>query len=682
MSVLNGASITGTAVTLANTAGSSGVAEVSGAGSTWSLSSLTVGNADVGSFTVDGGAVVTGSAAFTFAASAGSDATGVVSGSGSSLGTTGDTLFGDAGTAMFTLSDGATLSNDAATVGNLSGSSGTVLVSGPGTTWTNSGAATVGVSGFADVTVDNGAHVSSSVLDLAQSATGSGQLTLTDSGTLWTVATDVTVGGNGATAGGTGTLSIQSGASLTQASAAGVFRIHAGGTVNLDGGTLTVGSLANNGGTFSFSSGTLNITAAGTALSVSPTGALGATLLLDANQALDVTNTVDVAATGLVEITGDGTLTAGTLNNAGEIRLTSELAVLGGTTLSNGGLLQGTGQVNSSLTNNAAGEVRVSDVAERLAFNGGSNANDGTINATGGGTIEFTNGLTNNAGASINVAAGSAVVFGGGLTGTGTLSGAGTKYFAGGTSNPPALVTTGDTVVEAPAIVTTAHVRENNLTVYGGLSITPAGTDAGTSTVETVTVANGGTFNLTNNDLVVKGSTLSAVQALLASGFAGGLWNGPGINSSAASQDSLTALGSASNGLLNRTEFSGVTGLDADDVLVKYTYYGDADLSGATTLDDFTMFLVGYQNAGTTWAHGDFNYSGSVTLDDFTLLLLGYQQQGAPLGAVESLIHGMPMSDAERTAILAAVQAVPEPAAFGVILLMAGCGTLGRQRRR
>jgi hypothetical protein len=56
-----------------------------------------------------------------------------------------------------------------------------------------------------------------------------------------------------------------------------------------------------------------------------------------------------------------------------------------------------------------------------------------------------------------------------------------------------------------------------------------------------------------------------------------------------------------------------------------------ASLSGASTLDDFTCFLRGYQTGGTSWFTGDFDYSGLVTLDDFTLFLSGYQRQGTPL---------------------------------------------------
>jgi glucose/arabinose dehydrogenase len=151
----------------------------------------------------------------------------------------------------------------------------------------------------------------------------------------------------------------------------------------------------------------------------------------------------------------------------------------------------------------------------------------------------------------------------------------------------------------------------------GGLSIT------GTSWLD-----------LTDNDMIVRGGNAAAVSALAKNGFAAGTWTGNGglrSNNAATHPNDLTALGVASNATLGRTSFAGVTGLTPSDVLVKYTYYGDADLSGVTTLDDFTLFLNGYQTSGTTWLQGDFDYSGLVTLDDFTLFLAGYQRQGPPL---------------------------------------------------
>jgi hypothetical protein len=140
-------------------------------------------------------------------------------------------------------------------------------------------------------------------------------------------------------------------------------------------------------------------------------------------------------------------------------------------------------------------------------------------------------------------------------------------------------------------------------------------------------------LDLADNSMVVKNGSLGATRSAIAAGFAGG-WQGlGGITSSAAAADPIaaTSLGFASNATLARTTFAGVSGLTSSDVLIKYTYIGDADLRGDTTLDDFTLFLNGYQNVGTTWLQGDYDYDGAVDLDDFTLFLTGYQKQGLPL---------------------------------------------------
>jgi ELWxxDGT repeat protein len=215
-----------------------------------------------------------------------------------------------------------------------------------------------------------------------------------------------------------------------------------------------------------------------------------------------------------------------------------------------------------------------------------------TVNVTGG-SVTFAGGDSgaNSANLTIHVAPGASATFGG-LQQVGAL-----------------VLDNGANAAVAPG--------GNSVLVVGGLSMT------GTASL-----------NLNDNDMIIRGSTEAAVGNLIKQAFNGGNWNGVGgITSGAAATDptNLTALGYASNAVLNKTSFAGVTGLTPSDVLIKYTYYGDSDLNGAATLDDFTLFLNGYQTAGTTWLQGDFDYSGLVTLDDFTLFLAGYQQQGQPL---------------------------------------------------
>jgi hypothetical protein len=139
--------------------------------------------------------------------------------------------------------------------------------------------------------------------------------------------------------------------------------------------------------------------------------------------------------------------------------------------------------------------------------------------------------------------------------------------------------------------------------------------------------------------MVVKNGDRAAIKSLIVSGYNNGDWSGSGMTSSSAANDAtfLTTLGFASNLDAAYTTFEGVSSLDDGDVLIKYTYYGDADLNGSTDLDDFNLFLAGYQdsaNVPQTWIYGDFDYTGSVDLDDFNLFLAAYQAGGNQLGLV------------------------------------------------
>jgi uncharacterized delta-60 repeat protein len=178
-------------------------------------------------------------------------------------------------------------------------------------------------------------------------------------------------------------------------------------------------------------------------------------------------------------------------------------------------------------------------------------------------------------------------------------------------------------------------VRLAQLSLFNGATATmTAGGGERTLVVGTISISGASKLNLTDHALVVRNGGEAAVQPLLASAYGTGGWDGAnGITSSTAAADpsGITGLGYVTNAGLNKTSFGGVTGLTPSDVLVKYTYYGDCDLSGSVNLDDFTLFLGGYQGSANTWFKGNFNYNGLATLDDFGLFLAGYQRQGGAL---------------------------------------------------
>jgi hypothetical protein len=136
-------------------------------------------------------------------------------------------------------------------------------------------------------------------------------------------------------------------------------------------------------------------------------------------------------------------------------------------------------------------------------------------------------------------------------------------------------------------------------------------------------------LDLGTSSMIVRSGNLSAVEANLALGFNAGDWKGRGLTSSnaAANIAGTTALGAAVAGDIGATTFAGQP-VNATDVLVKYTYYGDADLSGSVNGDDESLLLAGLKQGGPAhWAFGDFDYSGHVTGDDYSLFLAGLRKQ-------------------------------------------------------
>ena len=141
-------------------------------------------------------------------------------------------------------------------------------------------------------------------------------------------------------------------------------------------------------------------------------------------------------------------------------------------------------------------------------------------------------------------------------------------------------------------------------------------------------------LDLGGNDLVVHGGAVATVSALAGTGFNAGLWTGYGLASSAAAASRRTALGVVQNvgttGAALYATFDGVA-VSATDVLVKYTYYGDANLSGTVDAADYSRVDAGYVTHATGWANGDFNYDGTVDGSDYSLIDDSFNQQTSSL---------------------------------------------------
>ncbi len=172
-------------------------------------------------------------------------------------------------------------------------------------------------------------------------------------------------------------------------------------------------------------------------------------------------------------------------------------------------------------------------------------------------------------------------------------------------------------------------------------------------------IATGGKIDVKNSSVTIdyRGQVTPAatVKAQLASGYASGAWNGEGINTSSA--------------VANQTALGWKDDAATQSILVKYTYYGDANLDGQVDISDLGALATAWQTSAV-WSQGDFDYSGFVDISDLGKLATNWQLGvGAPLG---------PSFDEALASVGLSGVSVPEPASLALLGIAA---LVGRRRR-
>jgi T5SS/PEP-CTERM-associated repeat protein len=410
--------------------------------------------ADDGELTIKGGSTVTlapggsftGAASLIVATEAGSVGTANVSGAGTTVSVSGVDAGGGAGflevgrhgNGYLGVSGGAKIVTPAAILATEVGSIGSLVLSGTGTTFTvtNGGTLEVGRNGTSTMIVQTGAAVGSAIGRLALNAGASANVTLQGLGTRWTTSSDFFLGdlgtatltasagaaldvggflyvGNGA-AGTSGTLDV-TGATTRVTTAnqiiagnngTGIVTVEDGGQLATHKGpspTLTSGLL----GRFANAQGTLTVTGAGSRW----TGDGGVNVGFFGKGALNVrgggrVDSVDGVLARLPGSTGDATLDGG-----GSTWAIANNLYVGGRPAS--------GATDSDPTAGPGG------VAKLTANAGAAVSVGNAIRLFGAGTIDLQAGGTIAAGAGPTPAAGTLRLYAGGaLAGTGTVKGA------------------------------------------------------------------------------------------------------------------------------------------------------------------------------------------------------------------------------------------------------------------
>jgi len=279
-----------------------------------------------------------------------------------------------------TVNSGAVLTTQGAVeiAPNNTGTPGSqATVDGDGATWTIAGPLVVGQHGIGRLAIQHGGRVQSGNAQLGAEVGGSGTATVGGAGdtSTWT-ATSMHVGGAAAGGGGAGSLTIDPNGFVD---VEGAFHIWNSGVVNLAGGEMRVGTFSNaHGGAFNWQSGTVTLTN-GDGLALAADGPLGALVTLNAYQTLEVFNSTSIASGCSLTLDG-GTLRTATLerNPAGQFQwLTGTLRLTGPQGLT----IDGAGSLGSTVALET-GDLLIVDGTTTVGAGGSLSVTDGSL-ATG-----------------------------------------------------------------------------------------------------------------------------------------------------------------------------------------------------------------------------------------------------------------------------------------------------------
>ena len=172
------------------------------------LANLRVGrtSGDNGTLVIEAGGQVGSDWAYIGGSFPGSTGVATVTGAGSTW-TTSNTLYaGHGGRGTLTISNGGKVSNDEGEIGYFTGSIGSVTVTGSGSEWENTGELIVANFGNATLTIADGGRVSSNTGYISRANLVTGTVTVTGTGSTWANTGNIYLGNGGLTT--TSTLNI------------------------------------------------------------------------------------------------------------------------------------------------------------------------------------------------------------------------------------------------------------------------------------------------------------------------------------------------------------------------------------------------------------------------------------------------------------------------------------------
>ncbi len=453
-----------------------------------------------------------------------------------------------------------------------------------------------------------------------------------------------------------------------------------GGIYNQSGGTNTIS------GGLGITDGTYNLSATGSLLVIgsetiaqyygSFTQSGGVNICSGFNSG----GGYSLSATGIILCSGSESVTSGNFNQSGGTNTCGSFYTAGEYSLC------GTGTLSCSGSEAVGGGV----FNQRGIFNqsGGANSiNNGlTIGSTGVYMLSGTGSLS---AAQEYIGAGGKGTFNqsGGTNTTNNLSiavdSAGTYTLSGGTVTCSNLYVGGSFMGSGGTGVLTVS-NFGQLAVAGTMRIWNTGRanlDAPNTTVGNLSIYENGIVNLNGALTINYGSPatdpVSAIVGYLQSGYNGGKWTGmAGIISTSAQNQSGPAL---SVGYADGNTDTG-TPAGSNQIVVKYTLAGDANLDGLVNFADLVAVVQNFNKGGTDWAHGNFGYGSLTNFVDLVAVVQNFNKILTPAGSSGETDGGTMIPLGTSESIESTDVQLPEPSASAIVVCAAGL--LGGKRRR
>jgi hypothetical protein len=260
--------------------------------------------------------------------------------------------------------------------------------------------------------------------------------------------------------------------------------------------------------------------------------------------------------------------------------------------------------------------------------------------------------------------------------GTVTLDGSGTAFFQGnntyfgstiiGNSNALYMQTasslpSGHTIINNGAFVIAATSTSANPVILGNLSgegrliigkpnliaYAKLANNTNTSTLASLTINAGSALDITNNALQINFSApandpFTTTKSELAAAYNNGLWTGTSSSGGVITSSTAQTQGGPARDV-GVIDGNVDTGAAKNQIIIKYTLQGDANLNGLVNFNDLVAVVQNFNKPATDWAHGNFLYGPSTNFQDLVAIVQNFNKILTPAGSSSQKLGGTPL---------------------------------------